>query len=118
MLRGTVDIEAMEFYAFHGCYEQEKVVGNRFLVDLSYDVDMQAASQSDSVTDCVSYLDVYATINEQMMIKSDVLESVASRILCAIKEQYPQILSARVKVSKCAPPLGGFIKKVSITQSF
>jgi hypothetical protein len=31
---GIIEIEEMEFYAYHGHYEEERVVGNRFLLDL------------------------------------------------------------------------------------
>ncbi len=31
---GKIIIEDMEFYAFHGHYKEEQIVGNRFLVDL------------------------------------------------------------------------------------
>ncbi len=35
----------MEFYAFHGHYEEEQIVGNRFLVDLEMETDMEKAAQ-------------------------------------------------------------------------
>ena len=27
---GVIELENMEFYAFHGCYKEEQVVGNKF----------------------------------------------------------------------------------------
>ena len=36
-LMGKIIIEEMEFYAFHGHYQEEQIVGNRFLVDLEMD---------------------------------------------------------------------------------
>ena len=115
---GKIEIEQMEFYAFHGCYEQEKIVGNRFLVDLSFETDMEKATKSDSVLDTVSYLDVYAEVKKEMMIKSDILENVAARILDSLQKNFPAITTATVKISKCNPPLGGAIQKVSVTLSF
>ena len=29
-----IDLEGMEFRAYHGCYDLERKVGNRFVVDL------------------------------------------------------------------------------------
>ena len=37
---GLIQIENMEFYAFHGHYREEQIVGNKFLVELSIDSDM------------------------------------------------------------------------------
>ena len=31
-MNGIIEIEGMEFFAFHGCYETERVVGNKFMV--------------------------------------------------------------------------------------
>ena len=31
---GIIEIEGMQFYAFHGHYKEEQIVGSRFLVDL------------------------------------------------------------------------------------
>lgn len=116
MKKGVIEIEAMEFYAFHGCYREEQIVGNRFLVDLTFETDIEAAAESDFIGDTVNYLEVYKIIDAQMKITSHILENVAQRIIDAIMERfYPQILHIKVKISKCNPPLGGNIKKVSVT---
>lgn len=116
MKKGLIEIEGMEFYAFHGCYKEEQIVGNRFLVDLTFETDVHAATESDSIIDTISYLEVYEIVDEQMKIKSHILENVAERIIEAIMARfYPLIDRIKVKVSKCNPPLGGNIKKVSVT---
>lgn len=115
---GVIEIEQMEFYAFHGCYKQEQIVGNRFLVDLVFETDIEKASKSDKIDHTISYLDVYQVVKEQMAIHSDILEHVGDRILTAIKNNFPSIVKATVKVTKCNPPLGGAIRGVSVSQSF
>lgn len=116
MQKGVIDIEGMEFYAFHGCYREEQIVGNRFLVDLQFTTDIESAMVSDSIEDTVSYLTVYEIVAREMKITSHILEHVAKRIIDAIYSEYEgQILSVKVKVSKCNPPLGGFVQKVSVT---
>lgn len=116
MKKGVIEIEGMEFYAFHGCYREEQIVGNRFLVDLTFETDIMAATESDSIEDTVSYLEVYELVEQEMKITSHILENVAQRIIDGVMERfYPQITHIKVKVSKCNPPLGGNIKKVSVT---
>lgn len=114
MKKMTIELENMEFYAFHGHYEEEQVVGNRFRVDLSFDVDGERAALTDELATTVSYLDVYQCVREQMEIKSHLLEHVSRRIAEALKERFPAILALRLKVSKMAPPLGGQVEKVSV----
>lgn len=118
MRKSTVELENMEFYAFHGCYREEKIVGNRFIVNLRFTCDAEKAAQSDNVTDTVSYLDVYALVKEQMEIPSNILENVASRIIERVAEAFPAIDTMSVKISKMTPPLGGQVDRVSVTLDY
>ena len=34
-----ISIENMEFYAYHGCFEEEQMIVTRFQVDLNMEVD-------------------------------------------------------------------------------
>ena len=112
---GLIAVENMEFYAFHGCFEAEAVVGNRFLVDLWIEEDATLAAETDVITNAVNYQQAYLIVKEQMMIRSKLLEHVCKRILDALYSQMSGIKYAKVKVSKMAPPMGGPIERVSLT---
>jgi len=107
-------LEGMEFYAYHGCFKEEQVIGNRFLVDLEIDVDTSIAEASDRLQDTVNYQAVYERIREAMGNKSHLLEHLARRILDALREAFPGIRKMKVKVSKMNPPLGGSMRCVSL----
>ena len=111
---GVIELEDMEFYAFHGCYKEEQVVGNKFLVSLEMRTDCEKAGQTDNIGDATSYLTAYEVVKEQMSIKSHLLENVAARILDALQTKLPAITSARVKISKMNPPLGGKVGRASV----
>lgn len=111
----TIELEGMEFHARHGCYELEKAVGNRFLVDVFIDYDAADAAAGDDVSKSVNYLDVYSVVRREMDIPSDIIENVAKRIGDALMGEFPQIEKLSVRVSKIAPPLGGKVSKVSVT---
>lgn len=115
MKTGIIELENMEFQAYHGCYELERIVGNRFLVSVTIEADVRPAAYSDNVADSINYLSVYETVAAQMSIKSHILENVASRIVDAIYDSFPACRKVTAKVSKLAPPLGGKIEKVSVT---
>lgn len=112
---GVIELEDMEFYAFHGCYKEEQVVGNKFLVSLTIWSDCVKAGVSDNICDATSYLTAYEVVKEQMSIKSHLLENVATRILDALQTKLPAIVSAKVKISKINPPLGGKVGRASVT---
>ena len=109
-----ISIEKMEFYACHGCFEEEREIGTRFRVDVAMDVDTTKAQQSDDINDTVSYLDVYQVVKREMMIPSHLLEHVMQRVGEAILHDFPGVNSVRVKVSKLNPPLGGQMDCVSV----
>jgi dihydroneopterin aldolase len=111
---GLIRIEGMEFFAYHGCYEAEQIVGNRFLVDLIMESDITTPSQSDSIQDALNYHHAYNIVKEQMMIRSNLLEHIAKRIIDSLYENFPQLKKATVKVSKLHPPMGGQIRSVSV----
>ncbi|MCX6333106.1 MAG: dihydroneopterin aldolase [Bacteroidia bacterium] len=114
---GHIQIEGMEFYAFHGHYKEEQIVGNRFLVDLTIDTDMEKALESDNLKDAVNYQKAYEIVKLQMEKKSHLLENIAGRILDALYKEMDGINLATVKVSKLNPPVGGKIHSVSVVMS-
>ena len=71
-----IALENMSFYAHHGCFEEEQVIGTRFRLDVTYETDTARAQQSDDISDTVSYLDVYQTVKREMLKPSHLLEHV------------------------------------------
>lgn len=108
----------MTFHANHGCLERERIEGNLFNVDLAYDYPMMDAARTDELSKAVDYSTVYDVVKAQMGIPSNLLENVAWRILEAIREDFPQITSAEVTVTKFNPPLSGSVKSSSVTMKF
>ena len=111
---GLIQIENMEFYSFHGHFKEERIVGNKFVVNLTIETDMKLPSQSDNLKDAVNYQQAYGIIKAQMEQKSHLLENIASRILDALYSEMSGIKKARVRVSKMNPPVGGKANSVSV----
>ena len=113
---GKIIIEQMEFFAFHGHFEEEQRIGNKFLVDIEIEtVRTEKAATTDHLKDALDYQQVYDLVSKQMAITSHLLEHVAGRIMEAIIEQFKAIISfLRIKVSKINPAMGGSIGKVSV----
>ena len=107
-------LENTEFHAFHGIYPDEKKNGNKFSVDLEFEADLLCAAETDDIDDTINYELIYNIIQQEMNITSNLLENVASRIYNAVKEQFPEISTLKVKVTKHNPPLNGKVQKVSV----
>jgi len=114
---GLIEIEGMEFYAYHGHYKEEQIVGNKFLIDLKIKTNCQKAFKSDDIGDAVNYQTAYKIIKAEMQKKSNLLENIAGRILDVLKNEFANAENITIKVSKMNPPMGGKIKKVSVTMT-
>ncbi len=102
-----VELINLEFYAYHGCFREEKVIGNHFRVSFSAETDIETPGKSDRLEDALNYQDLYNMIKAEMEITSNLLENVAYRILNRAGELFPSIVWAQVEISKLNPPLGG-----------
>ncbi|HOK50743.1 MAG: dihydroneopterin aldolase [Bacteroidales bacterium] len=109
-----IELEEMEFFAYHGCFPEEKLVGNNFLVSFGYCYDIQRAAVSDNIVDALDYQNIYNIIKEEMDKPVNLLEYLATRILDRIFYSFPHIEKARIKITKMNPSLGGKMKGVSI----
>ncbi len=111
---GLIRIEDMEFYAFHGHYREEQIVGNHFLVDVTIETDTDKAGKSDELRDTLNYQTAYLLVKKEMETTSNLLEHIATRILDALYQELTGIKKATVKVSKLNPVMGGRIGRVSV----
>lgn len=111
---GTISIEGMEFFAYHGHFKEEQIIGTRFTVDLFMETDTVEAEVTDNLAKTVNYQAVYGLVAQEMSVKSHLLENVARRVLNRITLEYPQITASRIKIAKMNPPVGGKVEKVSI----
>ena len=115
---GKITIEEMEFYAFHGHYKEEQIVGNRFLVDLELETDLTVPSDSDQLTDAVNYQQAYQIIkNEMRRKKSNLLENIGKRMLDALYDEMKGVEKITLRIRKMYPPMGGPINSVGVTMS-
>lgn len=112
-----VELINMEFFAYHGCFKEEQIIGNNFLVSFWADTDSDKAVISDNIDDALNYQEVYNLIKNEMEIPSKLMESVAKRILNRVKEAFPQIVDAQVSISKLNPPIGGRVEASRVTMS-
>jgi len=114
---GLIGIEGMEFFAYHGCFHEEQLIGTKFTVDAWLQTDTTEAEQTDDLRQTVNYQAVYLLIRREMEQRAHLLEHVAHRIIEAIYKDFGSITHVKIKVAKLNPALaqGGRINQVSIT---
>jgi len=108
-----IALEGMHFFAYHGYYEEERIVGNQFIVDALVEVDT-FDSTDDDINDTVNYEVIYDIVKGHMNKKYKLLETIALNISTDIKTKFANVKTVRVKVSKVGPQLGGEVDRAVV----
>ncbi len=112
---GIIELEGMEFHAYHGCLEEERREGNTFTVDFHAETELKKAVKSDDLKDTIDYGRIYDIVAAQMAIPSNLLENVAGRIVDCVRKEFKEILFLKIRVSKKNPPVNGHCEWSRVT---
>lgn len=112
---GIINVTGIKLYAYHGCLEEEAIIGGQYVVDVKIETDFLRAQVEDDLTQTVDYVTVYNIVKVQMAIRSKLIEHAAALIAGGLIKQIPAIQHVEVKVTKINPPMNGDVKEVSVT---
>jgi dihydroneopterin aldolase len=112
---GKVALEGIEFFAYHGYYEEERKIGNKYEVNIEVASDLSDAAKTDSLSGTINYEVLYKVIQHEMMIPSKMLEHVGNRIVDKVMAEFSQIEVITVEISKFNPPIKGVCRKAKVT---
>uniref|UniRef100_A0A1D1XU60 7,8-dihydroneopterin aldolase n=1 Tax=Anthurium amnicola TaxID=1678845 RepID=A0A1D1XU60_9ARAE len=94
-------LKGLRFHGFHGVRPEENKLGQKFVVDVDAWLDLRKPGETDSLSDTVSYTDIYRIVKEIVEgPPQNLLESVAHRIANATLSKFPQISAILVQVKK------------------
>lgn len=113
-MKQCINIEGIKLYAYHGCLEEEAKVGGHYVVDVYMTTDFSEAAATDDLTKTIDYCTVYEVCKKQMAVRSKLIEQVAQRIYDNLWEEFGELISLHVKVTKLTPPMNGDVEKVSV----
>lgn len=115
-MEAEIVLEGLEFYAYHGLYEQEQKIGNRFAVDIKilFDYDFQEGAAED-LSKTINYAKLYQHAQEEMKTPSRLLETLAGNIITRIFNSHDNVMQVEVSVSKYNPPVGGRCERSKVT---
>jgi len=115
MSMGTISLEGLEFFAYHGFYDEEQKIGNKYSVDITVTTDFTEAARRDKLSATVNYEELYRITHAAMQRPARLLEHIAHTIIGEIRKKYPDVVSVEVSVSKFNPPVGGVCHRARIT---
>ena len=113
-MKHQIEVNGIKLYAFHGCLPEEGKIGGHYRVDVSMVTDFSKAAHSDDLSETIDYVVVNRIVEEEMGIRSKLIEHVGQRIVNRLKSELSQLQSVRVKVTKISPPINGDVDNVAI----
>ncbi len=113
-MKDKIIIKGIEIYGYHGVLAEEKILGQKFIIDIEMTKSLLKPGISDNVEDTVSYAAVYKDIEEVATTnKFDLIETLAERISNKVLENY-EIDSVLVRIKKPQAPIAGAFKYVAV----
>jgi dihydroneopterin aldolase len=113
-MKRKIEVNGIKLYAFHGCLEEEARIGGHYVVDVAISTDFSLAAETDDLSKTVDYVAVNAIVNEEMAIRSKLIEHVGQRIFSRIKNEIKGVSELSVKITKISPPINGDVSNVAI----
>ena len=111
-------LEGMRFYGFHGVNPEERALGQEYLVDLTVEMDLGRAGQSDRLEDTISYARIYRAVRDVMEGEPrNLLEAAAQSIADRVLSDFP-VDAVSVRVKKPHPPIRGSIIESATVEIF
>lgn len=105
----TIALEGVQFYAYHGFYAEEQVLGCYFIVDVQVSFEEQQY-RSDDLDSSVNYELIYQLLKKRMLDKPYMLlEDLVQDIVNDVTAKFSFAKNIKVKVVKQQPPLGGSV---------
>ena len=110
----VIEVNGIKVYAYHGCLAEEERIGGNYIVDLRIKADLTPSFTSDKLHDTIDYVLLNRIVEEEMQIRSKLIEQVAYRILKRIEDSDRRIEHVSVKVRKLTPPINGDVEEVAV----
>lgn len=100
-------IKDLEVYGFHGVNQQEKDMGQRFLISLELFLSLGEAGESDDLNKTVSYAQVCVDVEEEFKKeKYDLIEKAAEKLAEFVLINYKLVDRVKIKIKKPWAPIG------------
>lgn len=109
-----IALEGMHFYAYHGFYEEEQIIGGEYIVDVFVETNIAQAAATDDLYQTVNYESIFLICQAEMRKPTQLIEAVAQRIYNKLDYLFPTLNGIVVKIKKLAPPLGGRVDCASV----
>ena len=109
----TLHLHNLHFTAHHGLYDEEKLLGNEYEVNV--EIHIGKSGKIDSIHQTVNYVTVYHVIKKRMMLPTQLLETLVQEIAEEVHQLDDRIRGLNMSIKKLYPPIPNFEGSVGVS---
>ena len=108
-------IRELELFGFHGVFEEEKRLGQKFIISLELDLDLKTAGRTGDLTKSVHYGELCEKVDQEFVRESfELIETAALNLADFILDEYKMINGVKVFLKKPWAPVKKHLDTVEI----
>jgi len=105
--RFTISLKGLRFFADHGIYEEEKLVGNAFGVDIEMHCGAPGGDRI-GIHQTINYAEAFEIVAKAFREREDILENCALKIATRLREHFTLLEEVEISIQKLQPPITAF----------
>ena len=114
--RDRIVISRIGVFAYHGVYDEEGRLGQRFFVSIEARLDLAPAGRADDLDLSVSYADITARVQEiAVSNRYRIIEALAEAIAGDLLREFPRIEEVGVTVEKPNAAVAAILDNIAVT---
>jgi 7,8-dihydroneopterin aldolase/epimerase/oxygenase len=109
-----IHLHKLRFHSFHGLYDEERILGNDYEVDVSVGL-MPRELPVQHIDETLDYTALYSLVKKRMLVATPLLETLATEIAAEIESTYSQVTKISISIKKLYPPVNNFEGSVGVS---
>ncbi len=102
-MTGTLVINTIKFYGYHGLHKGEENVGTYYIINIKALLTADFDTENPTLKNSVDYEILYKVLKNAFNQREDLIETVAMNIYKALKNQFQQVEKWTVGIEKQNP---------------
>ena len=94
-----ISLNDVHFFGHHGIYEEEKILGNTFIVNLYVDL-IPAENIIKNISETIDYVTLFELVKARMAKPTPLLETIVTELAETILKDFTLVHTVFVKITK------------------
>lgn len=108
-------IRGIAVFARHGVHQAEAELGQRFVIDLTLELDTSEAGKADDYTQTVCYATVFEIVREIAETQRfKLIEALAEAIAARLLADFSRLDAVEIEIRKPSAPVAGIFDTIGI----